>query len=368
MAPKAGPGKRQSSAPSKGSLPPGKKRRPPAEDNDPVGGLCASICMAIEDAELPKSARLMLSNMVSPSLGVLRTDRVPFQESVVEMLGQTLAEILARYQRLLEEARLKVDGADGERAAREAAVEEAERSLATLAGAVEDGTAAHEVDLAAHKAATVTCSRTEADQRRGEFQLAYAQSKKEVAETALSQHYESLVSEGASSASTRKKSAKALQEVGAQFCLDRTMLDAVAVCTVKEPSARCEFDNLVLGRVKEEFEKAVQLLAKALEEGAAAQAACAPQAEAASAAVTEALAKCDASKAAVFDARAAQKEAEKGLQAAKKKVSLFLADMRILGDALDEAKCKVSSMQEGAMAAFEKLRNRAESVLEIADD
>mmetsp|Transcript_51828 Transcript_51828/g.113582 ORF Transcript_51828/g.113582 Transcript_51828/m.113582 type:complete len:366 (-) Transcript_51828:66-1163(-) len=326
---------------------------------DPALAGCDLVSSALADAD---GLREMLEDFVVGSLGVAKDARHPCQTAVVKLIGEGLEGIQGKLTQTLAEAQAKVDGADADKVARDAAVTQASAALATLEAAVAECKTTLNNDVSVLKEADATLKAAEATQKEGDAVLDAVAAKKTTLETAVSEVYEPLKERAATNAEVKK-----LAAVGAEFSFDPSLLGTLPATLKKAPETRGKFDGITLEQLEGEFSKNRSEMEKELEAGQGGKTERAAAVEAAKSSQNAAVEKKAASVSALEEARSALRKGEAELDAAQKAVANYYPDLKVAADALDDAKSKLESFNSGALAAFRELKDRATPVPEAVE-
>lgn len=317
---------------------------------DPAVAGCGLVSTALEGAPGLKE---MVGDLVLGSLGVAKDARLPNQAAVVKMIGEALTGLQGSLTKSLSAAQAKLNGADADKAAREAAVVTVTTALAGLEATVAECKTALGTDTAALKEAADALKKVEAAQKEGDKGVEAVAAKKAALEAALAEVYGPLKAKAASNAEVKK-----LVAVGKEFSFDASLLATLPASLKKASEARGHFDNITLEQLDGEFSKCSAELAKEVEAGQPGKAERAATTEAASSAHAAALAKKDASAAALDAAKLALKKGVADCSAAEKAVANFYPDLKVAADALDTAKADLDGFNAGALKSFAELSER----------
>jgi len=119
---------------------------------DPIQQKCDSVASALLEAEgLPENVREMLAGSLSSCLSLVKADRHNFQHRVVAMVGEAVSEIGSSINRSIVEAETEVASADTNKAALEAAIQVAEKTLEARKAAVNQKKETFEASTTAKK-------------------------------------------------------------------------------------------------------------------------------------------------------------------------------------------------------------------------
>lgn len=162
--------------------------------------------------------------------------------------------------------------------------------------------------------------------------------------------------DGSATGDEKASKLKAVLDVGRAFKFDASLLSTAEPVLQKEVADRGSFDATCLEQLQAGFASAIAAIAEQLATGAPSKAertAAAECAETAKQAAETLQTELKDKFAAAKDAKAAADAAER---AASQSVHDFMPDMKMAGDALDEAKEEIKDFTEGALQAFHELK------------
>jgi len=165
------------------------------------------------------------------------------------------------------------------------------------------------------------------------------------------------VVDGSATGDDKASKIKAVLDVGKAFKFDASLLSTAEPVLQKEVADRGAFDATCLEQLQAAFSSAIAAIDEQLAAGSpgkAERAAVVEQAEAAKQAAETSQADLKEKFAAAKEAKATADAAEK---AASQGVHDLMPDMKYAGDALDDAKETLQEFTEGAMAAFNELKD-----------
>lgn len=335
-------------------------KRPAGARSDPIKNRCKLIKDAIEAAEgCPERTQNMLCSTINVTVGALKTNRHPFNARFVEMIGEVLA---ADHARLMKE----VDTKEGSFASLTPAKAVRESALAQATAHAEAATEALETskravaDIGAQlKDANAALREAAKAQRSGDEDLEVQDLKKQSLEGVQKDSLAPLL-DGSATGEEKATKLKAVLDVGRAFKFDASLLSTAEPVLQKEVADRGSFDATCLEQLQAGFASAIASIGQQLTTGApgkAERAAAVEQAEAAKQAAETSQAELKEKFAAAKDAKAAADAADR---AASQSVHDFMPDMKMAGDALDEAKEELKEFTEGALQAFNELKDLKE--------
>jgi len=294
----------------------------------------------------------MLSCVVAKTLGVYADERHEFQTKLVTMIGESLSTLQSSLEEAVATAQTAVDGAEAEKAAREKAVEDAE---ATLKAKEEALVAADETLRAATEAvsgATTALKDAEDAQKTGDAELAESTKMKEEVEAAYAKYGQ--MKEAAGAAPDIKDVKKVMDKLGCE----EQALAFIPETLKKESSARGPFDAIIMKTIEDTLTAKISALTETLGSAETDTAARKAAVEAATTTLTAASDKQVVDKTAKDEAATAAKEARSALKDAKKAISTYESDMKSAEKVLASAKAKLAGFSDGALAAFNGLKDK----------
>jgi len=325
------------------------------------------IAKAVNDADLPESAREMLVGMMSSSLGIFKEDRHAYQTQVVEMTGATLRSVEAGLQANIKAAEEKVAGLDVEKTSRDATLSSAESTVTAKTEALTQQKQALSDAHEAHKIQKKALADAKEAETTGNAELGVAAGKKTKLEAGHKEMFTPL-KEGTVPKNELKKATAALVALGKEFGFDQSMLGSITAAISKDPADRGSFDNMVLSSLEADFTKVLAALTDSLsngEAGKAQRAAAVESAQKVCDAVADQYTSCTES---LQTANTELKEAEAATKAAKKSVKEFQPEADGAAQDCESAKAALQDFQEGALTAFKELEARTAPQPEPAEE
>merc|ERR1719189_551511 len=233
------------------------------------------------------------------------------------MIGEVLSSVEAAHVAKVDALRSKIADADAEKINREAIAEAAvattKEKLAevTIAGkALEEAEVATNAAMEAQKVAI-------SEQKAGDADLLAAGAKKAMAEKVVREDLCPLL--GGTSADI-SKSVNSVAKIGKELDLEAQLIQSAELAMRTVPAERGSFDNMVAQQVKEQFGKAIAMLADQFANGEVGKAERAGKVEACNQRVAAAVAHSESCQAQLEAAKAALEEAEAARAAAEKSV------------------------------------------------
>lgn len=313
----------------------------------------AKIVSALRKNHCPtETSARMLASMVASSLGVYKDERHAHQEETINMIGEALKEHVARMNQNNAEAKVQVDGAGHEKERREAVHAAAVEQEKTDKGRVEQCKAAVSAAKEAVKHADEAVKGAQSMQKSGDKtykDLAEKKAKVDEAQAAFTK---------VSATKADARSLKLIKGVGNEFKMDSTMLTSLPLALNKDQSARSQFDAVIVQQFADALTKELakqQEAVNAEEPGRAARQASVDAAKAARDAAAAGLADCEAK---LKEARDAEHTTHEAIKSAKKAVSNYIDDMKVIMDGFDQGKNDLAAFQEEIVGLFNELKDR----------
>lgn len=329
-------------------------KRPAAAGVEPLAKRPATGPVAIitEALDLETSHIAMLAKMAEYTVGCYKDTRHPWQGEVVAWIEQALSTKAEAIQAKIDLGKAKVSDVDGERRRRHEALQEANAAVHKLKGIVEEKTVALKVAEKAREEASGELSSKRVNLKAADKDLVAPTKRKaslEEAKASIDQFKTTRFS---------KSETKKFAKLGKQFGFDDTMLSSLTKTLSKDPSDRSEFDGVILQQFEDAHAKALTQEVAAIEAAEATRSertAAVESAEKGLMTVDEA--QLESSNALT----AAQKELESGEAAvveATANVKNFFSDFKVEADAYDAAVKEMRCFRDGALAAFNELKNK----------
>jgi hypothetical protein len=305
-----------------------------------------------EATHLPKAVRTMLADSVEDTIGVLKSNRHPYQQKFAAMIGEALSQIELRLSQELAAAEAKIGEAATDKASREAASEAAKAAANTKSEAAKGLKSQKSEAAEGLKSAKAALAAAEAGQKSGDAYFETASSKKE----RLEAFNKDLWAAAKEKAETENDACiKALKAIGVEFNMDATMISSLPGAIAKEPTDRGTFDALVIKSMDDAIILHTQKLTSELETGEQGKKDRATEVESAQATVLAANSAFEAATIAATEAAAAEKEAQTAEKAASKAAAGFEKEMKDVTKAVDAAKEHLQSFKDEAAKGFSAL-------------
>jgi len=317
-------------------------------------GRVASVAAALKRSEnFSEEVKAMLAACLSECLQVPKEKRHAYQVTVLNMVGEVLADVESGIKKEIEAAETRVAGAATTKVEREAAQVATQGEADTAAASLETKKTASSDAVVAVKAAKTALSEAEHEQKQGDADYAAAAGKKEALELGITLHYIPL-KEGTATPADAKKSIAALKKLGETYDLG-SVLVAVPSALTKAPDTRGDFDHLVLAEFDKLIETKLGELVATLAVGEPAVQELTAKVEAAKTALTTAEELDKACKEAVKEAKETKKNTATALTESIKSVERFLPELMEIGAGLDTTKASLESLQLGPLQDFRDL-------------
>jgi len=242
-------------------------KRPAGARSDPIKNRCKLVREAIEAVEeCPERIQGMLCSTIGVTLGAYKANRHPFNDRLVEMIGEVLT---AEHIRLTKDVEAK-EAAFAEltpaKATRESALEQAKTDAEAKSEALDAAKRAVTEAGATLKEANAALKEAQKAQKAGDDEYEAQVSKKkelEEAQKELTPLIEGSVPDG-----EKKAKAEALLEVGKAFKFDQSLLSTAAPVLQKAVDERGNFDLTCIDELKAAFASAVANIDTQLSAGA----------------------------------------------------------------------------------------------------
>mmetsp|Transcript_2986 Transcript_2986/g.5449 ORF Transcript_2986/g.5449 Transcript_2986/m.5449 type:complete len:411 (+) Transcript_2986:89-1321(+) len=316
---------------------------------------CRSIVAAMDGAEeLPKNVRNMLASLVEQNLS---DSQHPYQEGAMAVVGEALTDIEARLSSEWEEAKAEYE-ADADKSAREEALQQAEsyiseqkQSIIDLKQAIKESAQAVTTAQEELNGAKMAQKSTHADKKRLEAKMMQLQ-------TAEKDTYQPL-KEASASGQKGTKSVKLLRKVGKDFGFHDVLMSVMPFVLKKQPDRRRTFDGITMQQLESEFSKHGAALEAALKEREAVMEESSEAVQAAHAAVQDAKTQHSSNSKALTQAEDNLVAGKSALLDARRRVRTFDSELRKSERDLASKASRLQAFQQGPLAAFRELSNRA---------
>lgn len=343
---------------SKADPAPKAERKPPPKRQklDPMARTCQTVMAGLQQATcVPDSVRKMLQEMLDVALLTYKDERHKYQESVVAMAGDVLAQTEAGFLKIRDEAK-----------AGEALTVEAHDASDKVAKGIEmewkekhDVVEACRKVLAEHanifKAKTETVQLAEAAQADLSVETEACQAR--MASLAKAEEYAEALVAGVE-ADKVKELLDPLMEVLGGLLMDQSVMVALPDALGKGPADRGTFDKLVVQQLLDDLAKRSNALKTELLEFEPAKANHAAAVATAQDALEAANKQQQQSAQSLWDAQAALKAVAEQLDKALADARALLRQQRTLTKEGAAAEKKLTAFRNGPQAAYFSLRDR----------
>lgn len=349
---------------------PAKKRQ--KREADPVIQKCeivAEVLMTVD--QWPESLRRMFVKITPDTLGVLKDDRHEYQEEAVGRIQNALAGLEATMQERIAESESKVDDFPQEQARREEAQAAAETALAEKKAEVETKDSELETENAQkdveEKRIKVDAAQELLDDAKiaqtwFDAELDKAAGDRSLFEAAHKDLYTPL-KDGLSDMRKQKAVLARLVKFGEKHKLDQSVVDSLPTPLGKQPEARGPFDGIILNQFEEWFAKCMNEFDAAIAQGAEGKAQRASAVSVAKASFDEAEDLWKTATAA--KTREELQQCEKSLKGAQMSLARLAKEVQAAKKKSDMNKDELKAFREGALAAFNELKERTKPCAEI---
>lgn len=318
---------------------------------------CRKIADAISGSSLPEGVRGMLGGMLGQALGTYKEERHAYQNSVVDMVAEALSVVEKDMVQEVGNTQAKVDGAEGDKTARQQAKVAAEAALEAAKEVVPGKKTAVTEAREAEQKARAQLGEAEATEKSGNKEAKATEAQRTQLNDTVYYAYEPL--KQCTAGPKSKTLLNQLVSLVKKFKFDDHMVASIPQALKTEPAKRSEFDKVVLKSFEDSLAAKVADLTKTIDDAQPAMAERAAAVEAAKAAVTGAEGITTASEQALADAQAAVKSAEGELKAAIKAVTNYWPDVEKAANHLDKSKAQLASFREEALVYFAELKDLA---------
>jgi len=342
--------KRPAAAAATGAAKKGRKDSDELAQKKAIQEQCKVVSTAVlQDTTFPKDVLKMLSQNVTSCLSTVQEERHPFQVNVINMVQTVLSSSEKSLQDALAAAESKVAELEVAKTERHTAVEATAAVTASKAAETEAAKAAHTQAVHEVKEVKAVLSSTKSASAAEDADVKSKESQKQRLETLLA-------SLGATATeSLDAAAANSLVKAGKELGLDTSLLGSLPSAVQKEPTARGNFDTIVIQQASQELTKHLEALTAALTAAEPSRAERAAKIESESAAVSAKEAIEVAAKEALKVAELAQKEAEDFEKAANKALKSLGPETKQAKSVLGQSKSNLQDFTDGALAAFQKL-------------
>jgi len=320
--------------------------------------LCSSVCQALEAAdELPERCRQMLVAVVACTLAVESRKRHDYQRSAVDLLRSAVNSLESGMERTIERAESSMRKHSSEREELNEMQRSTEDRLAKNEEAMTEKAAVEAEGMAAIKSARTKLAKAEMARARVVAQVQQIEAKKEPWEKAMSSHLEP-IKVGCDCPAAVKRHISALLPLCKKLNVEDSFLQVLPTAANKTPSARGNFDAMVIMQLGKFFTSHVATISLEIEKlqplvsDRDAEMSAATEQETAS---REAIKQAADAIAAIADERS-QLEAES--RDIKRKLKECGASIKEVEAARTTARSRLAEFQLGPLEAFQTLDDR----------
>lgn len=345
-------------------------KRPSADDvkkplksrrsGDPNKAKVSSIVTALRSTDtLPDSVIEMLTTMAEHCLLTGKNDRHQYQNSVIDMLSDSLHGIEISLSQAVKEADAIVTGADALKRQRNDALGCAKASVVTLEADLVNKKATLEADKQAMVAAVASLKQAETAQTQGDLDLTQATGKKENMESAVNNALNPLKEAGSD-----RKMLKDLERIGKVFDMDESLMEALQRSLKKSPQSRSHFDGVAVQEFEGACQKIVADLDAMLKNAEPGRVERDANVQVARATQETMCTQHEASATAVLEAEVALRQSKIDVKTAEKGVSNFFSEIQAAANDLDDKKSALAHFQKGPLGDFAYLKDPPVVVIE----
>lgn len=312
---------------------------------------CKAIGEAVKASDLPDHIAQALAAAVGSCMKTYKAERHPFQNQMLEMIGETLTNSKVAQKSALENAQAKISGFDAAKEARQEELAGAEKLAAEAAEMVSERKAVHVTAAEALKKAVADRKASAAAQKNSEKVLEELAAKKSKLETAFSAEGFGALKEKPGSASAVKQFTKACQECG----FDKSLLDSVPPVLTSSPENRGTFGALIVEQLESQYNKALTDLSNSQGETETAKSEHAQAMESSDLVLKTAQEKDEESKKSLEEAVAQQSQTAKKVSEIKKAIQGALPELEQAKRDVAAATDALNKLEGGALAYFAEL-------------
>lgn len=320
---------------------------------DPIEAKCVTVCHALDDEEaIPPVVQCMLTDMLQYSLGVSMDQRHRFQSDVVDMIASVMNQIDSKLQGRIHGEEQNVAGMSDEKRVRQAEVEQAAQELQRSTESSQEKKYALAGMAVTFKNAKQALLRAEVAQAEAERDIIVAAADKSVLQEmqkTLAWSMEQCVSEEERASLINKSK---------PFNFDDTMMMALPKALSQQPSARGQFDAMVLSQFQDDLSERIANLDEIITAAEPLKLKLKDSAHVAENALAVARKRLEQHAFILKAAQVEQGAAEEKLEAAKLSLRSVGPEIRKMERALAKAKNHLTQFRNGPLSAFEELEQR----------
>jgi len=298
----------------------------------------------------------MLMDMLPHCLGVPSADRHSFQNGVAEGIFELLGDAESRIKNSIDEENLKLSSAEKEQQDREKAVAAAQEALEERVNSALERKRELADAARKYRDATRGLQQAVASGEHGEVELQEA-AKKRVELDTLTMHTLKPLCEHTLAAEKVQEECTTLVSTLRRYDVSDGILLALPGVMSVAPSARGDFDHVVIQKVQEETRQKLHEVENLLMQGQEIKAQRQKAVEDAQSLLQTAKTEQMSSAKAFLACDAAQKEQELVCESAKQQLREFGPAMKKVGKSAEQLQKKLSKFQDGPLANFATLKN-----------
>jgi hypothetical protein len=369
MAPKtAGKARARSSAGNPENL----KKRPASVSTDCEQRNNKKKCKSIISAmvgveELPPKVRETLSGLVSPSLCSDNALPPQYRHAAITLVREALVSTEKRLEEERRAAQEKVDGAQEDKAAREAAVVDAEIHLHGLKNTIAESKIAIKESTTSMSTSRKSLKAVQGAQKSSQDKLSTIAAKVEQLHTVEKNVYQPL--KGAAAQGRKgQEHLKRIRKLGKDFGFQEALLESVPGVLKKSLDRRRTFDGFVISQLEREFKKNYTEMEGKLQQGEEELHENTNSVQETQALLDESGQSLEESNHKLFKASLAVSPCKKTLVQAKQHVRKFESDVQKYERDLKLAQARLDAFRSGPLDAFKELQKRTLDLLPVGCD
>jgi DNA repair exonuclease SbcCD ATPase subunit len=329
---------------------------------------CKSIISAVAGVEeLSPKIRETLSDLVRHSLGLENGLPSQYRDAALAMVREALASTEKRLEEELQKAQSKVDSAQEDKVAREAAVTHAERHVHDLQNAILESKVAIKESNTSIGTSRKSLKVLQGAQRSSQEKLNALATKVEQLHSVEQSAYQPL-KEAAAQGREGHAQLKCIRKLGKDFGFHETLLESVPGVLKRALDKRQTFDGLVMSQLEREFMKHYTDMETKLNDGGKELQEHTHAVQEAQALLDESGKTLEESSQRLSEAMVALSPSRKVRADARQNVRRFDSDLQKLVRESTQAQCRLDAFRCGPLAAFQELQKQASTVSVAARD
>jgi DNA repair exonuclease SbcCD ATPase subunit len=329
---------------------------------------CKSIISALAGVEeLSPKVRETLAGLVSHSIGLDSGLPPQYRPAAMTMVREALASTERRLEEELREAQIRVDGAQADKVAREAAVTDAEAHLDELKKTIVDSKVTIKESNTSIGTSRKSLKTLQGVQKSSQDKLIAIAAKVEQLHNVEKDAYQPL-KEAAALGRKGNEQLKCIRKLGKDFCFQEALLESVPGVLKRSLDRRRTFDGLVMNQLEREFLKHYTDLEAKLKESEEKLREHSHAVEEAQILLNESQHSLEESSQRLDKASVALSPSRKSLMEVRQHVRKFDSDMQRRVRDLTLAQGRLDAFRSGPFAAFEELQKQASALLVGACD